>query len=94
MSNADKCNVILGVAIMVMWKENVLVGGVTCAWPDVKFDIRSGYQSKEDGCCANGLIRHLITYRILTLTTLGDNKMLVVSKLVTNSLMIMWLQRK
>lgn len=79
MSNADKCNVILGVDYGYVEKENVLVGGVTCAWPDVKFDIRSGYQSKEDGCCANGLIRHLITYRILTLTTLGDNKMFVVS---------------
>ena len=81
-SNANKCNEILGIDYGYM-KKDTMVGGITCAWPDVKVDsMRSGYQSSidlMDKCCSNGLIKNLITYRYTTLTTLGDNKMFVVS---------------
>lgn len=77
MSNADKCNVILGVDYGYVEKENVLVGGVTCAWPEVYLDpFISGYTTPKDdkiSCCSNGLIKNLITYKYTTISTVSGN---------------------
>lgn len=81
-SNANKCNEILGIDYGYM-KKDIMVGGITCAWPDVYLDsLISGYTTPKDekiSCCSNGLIKNLITYRFITISTLGENKMFVVS---------------
>lgn len=75
--NREKCDIKLGRDYGIIENDN-RVGGMTCAWPNVK--VKKTYTIEPYVESPNGYAKIIVNYTITSITTLGDNDHLTVKK--------------